>query len=151
TTGPIQWPTPQQFSIPPLMNYGFGGPTVLLSELTVPADYAATELNIAANVDWLVCEEICIPTSASFELTLAVAAQAIVSETAVDLINLGKVSQPNVLAVSGQYDIAGGSLSAAISGLPDIDFQHFFVRATEVVDHAAPQQLLVSEGEWILR
>ncbi|CAM5219103.1 protein-disulfide reductase DsbD domain-containing protein [Alishewanella longhuensis] len=66
TAGPIQWPTPQFFSIPPMMNYGFAGPTVLLTELKIPADFALSELDIAAKVDWLVCEEICIPADAQF-------------------------------------------------------------------------------------
>lgn len=151
TVGEIQWPTPQFFAIPPLMNYGFAGPTILLSELSIPADFPHSELQLAAKVDWLVCEEICIPAEASFNLTLPVAAKAERSVSAQPLIASAKASQPIALAITGQYDIAAGSFSAAIKDLPDEDFQSFFVAATELVDHAAPQQLLFSEGEWLLR
>ncbi len=151
TVGAIQWPTPQQFSIPPLMNYGFAGPTILLQQIQIPADFAAPELAIAAEVDWLVCEEVCIPTSASFELTLAVAPSSEPNVYAQQLIAKGKASQPQVLELTGEYDIAGGSLSAAITGLPSLDVQHFFVSATELVDHAAPQQLMPTDEGWILR
>lgn len=151
TAGPIQWPTPQFFSIPPMMNYGFAGPTVLLTELKIPTDFVQNELEIAAKVDWLVCEEICIPAEASFRFSIPVTESAERSAYAAELISKAHASQPQPLALSGYYDIAGGSFSAAIAGLPDEDFQSFFVAATELVDHAAPQQLLYSEGEWLLR
>lgn len=151
TAGPIQWPTPQFFSIPPMMNYGFAGPTVLLTELKIPTDFAQHELEIAAQVDWLVCEEICIPAEASFRFSIPLTESAERSVYAAELISKAQASQPQLLALSGYYDIAGGSFSAAIAGLPDEDFQSFFVAATELVDHAAPQQLLYSEGEWLLR
>lgn len=149
--GAIQWPTPQFFSIPPMMNYGFAGPTVLLTELTIPANFNQSELVIAAKVDWLVCEEICIPAEASFSLTIPVSHNAARSEQATTLITQAKSKLPQRLPLVGQYDIAGGSFSAAVAGLPDEDFQSFFVAATELVDHAAPQQLMFSEGEWLLR
>lgn len=151
TAGPIQWPTPQFFSIPPMMNYGFASPTVLLTELKIPTDFALSELDIAAKVDWLVCEEICIPADANFQFRIPVTEKAERSAYAAELINKAQASQPQSLAINGYYDIAGGSFSAAIAGLPDEDFQSFFVAATELVDHAAPQQLLFSEGEWLLR
>lgn len=151
SAGAMQWPTPQFFSIPPMMNYGFAGPTVLLTELTIPANFTQSELIIAANVDWLVCEEICIPAEAHFSLTIPVTNEAKSSEYATRLINQAKASQPQPLVLTGYYDIAGGSFSAVITGLPDEDFQSFFVAATELVDHAAPQQLLFSDGEWLLR
>jgi thiol:disulfide interchange protein DsbD len=62
--------------IPPLVNYGYAGQTLLLTELSLPANFTADTLIIKADVDWLVCEEICIPADASFELTLAVAGQS---------------------------------------------------------------------------
>ena len=151
TVGDIQWPTPQAFSIPPLMNYGFEGPTVLLSQLTVPADFRGDQLSIRARADWLVCEEICIPADAEFALTLPVGQAAVLSDSATAVVASGNSKLPIPLTVSGSFDLAGGSFSAAIRGLPDVDFQQFFVAATELVDHAAAQQLLFSEGEWLLR
>lgn len=151
TVGDIQWPTPQAFSIPPLMNYGFEGPTVLLSQLTVPADFRGDQLSIRARVDWLVCEEICIPADAEFALTLPVGQAAVLSDSATAVVASGNSKLPIPLSINGSFDIAGGSFSAAIRGLPDVDFQQFFVAATELVDHAAAQQLLFSEGEWLLR
>lgn len=149
--GAIQWPTPQFFSIPPMMNYGFAGPTVLLTELTIPAAFSLSELALSAKVDWLVCEEICIPAEAGFSLTIPVSGNAERSAYGAELISKAHASQPQPLALSGYYDIAGGGFSAAVTGLPDEDFISFFVAATELVDHAAPQQLLFSEGEWLLR
>ncbi|CAM5219098.1 hypothetical protein [Alishewanella longhuensis] len=87
----------------------------------------------------------------SFRFSIPVTESAERSAYAAELISKAQASQPQPLALSGYYDIAGGSFSAAIAGLPDEDFQGFFVAATELVNYAAPQQLLFSEGEWLLR
>ena len=84
--GSIQWPTPQPLPVGPLLNYGYEGEVLLLTDLTVAPGFApAVEANatsaaaaksvavIAARADWLVCKEICIPEGADLTLTLPVA------------------------------------------------------------------------------
>ena len=50
TAGDIQWPVPQAISIPPLMNYGYEGTTVLLTEFSILADYSQSVISIRADV-----------------------------------------------------------------------------------------------------
>ena len=39
TAGPILWPTPRRLPVGPLMNYGYEGEVLLLSEITVPKSW----------------------------------------------------------------------------------------------------------------
>ena len=73
---PIQWPPPQALPTGPLMNYGYEGEVLLLTEVAVPREANATSATLAARADWLVCKEICIPEGADLALTLPLAPSA---------------------------------------------------------------------------
>ncbi|GAA0565090.1 thioredoxin family protein [Rheinheimera aquimaris] len=149
SAGAIKWPTPQAIAVPPLVNYGFEGQTILLSDLTVASDYQADTLPISLKVDWLVCEEVCIPAEAEFSLVLPVAAKAVLAEDAVSLFQQAQQQLPYPINVSGQFDVSGGAFSAVLD-IPTIQpISAFFVAATELVDHAAPQQVTLN-GEQLL-
>jgi len=72
---PIVWPTPSLFDIGGVTNYGFKDEAMLLVRITPPADLAGP-LKLAAEANWLVCEDVCIPEDGKFELTLPSAAAA---------------------------------------------------------------------------
>ena len=141
TAGDIQWPTPHAIAIPPLVNYGFEGNTVLLSDLSIAADYASDTIDIQLQADWLVCEEICIPAEAQFSLTLPVGSNAILADEQSALFRQAQQQLPQPLNISGQFDTSGGAFSAVIDWQQPTDITAFFVAATELVDHAAKQQI----------
>ena len=72
---PIVWPAPTLFDISGVINYGFKDEAMLLVRITPPADLAGP-LKLAAEANWLVCEDVCIPEEGKFELTLPSAASA---------------------------------------------------------------------------
>ncbi len=143
--GPIQWPAPERLAIPPLMNYGFSGEAVLISDLTLPADWpAGRPVEIRVEADWLVCEEICIPEAQAFTLTLPTAAEPVADPAVADVFARGRAAQPVPapgLPVSwsageealrltvGAGEFAGAALEDA----------YFFPAEWGVVDHAADQ------------
>ncbi|WP_273020555.1 protein-disulfide reductase DsbD domain-containing protein [Rheinheimera sp.] len=150
SAGAIKWPTPQAIAVPPLVNYGFEGQTILLSDLTIAANYQADTVPLTLKVDWLVCEEVCIPAEAEFSLVLPVAAKAVLAEDAVSLFQQAQQQLPQPINVSGQFDVSGGAFSAVLD-IPTIQpISAFFVAATELVDHAAPQQVTLN-GEQLLQ
>src|SRR5271169_488855 len=73
--GAIVWPTPIFIDVGGIVNYGFEGDTFLLVKITPPADAAGT-FHLAANANWLVCSDVCIPEEGKFALDLPVAAAA---------------------------------------------------------------------------
>jgi DsbC/DsbD-like thiol-disulfide interchange protein len=71
--GPIEWPTPSRIESDGIVSFGYSGEVVLLSQVT-PPDTVATEkvVRIAAKVDWLVCQDVCVPARGELELSLPV-------------------------------------------------------------------------------
>ena len=70
--GAIQWPYPGKLPLGPLMNFGYEGEVFLLTEITPPATLkAGDQVNLAAQAEWLVCKDVCIPENGNFILTLA--------------------------------------------------------------------------------
>ena len=77
TAGPIQWPAPRALPAGPLVNYGYEGEVLLLTDIAVPAGLATGRtMSLNARADWLVCKEICIPEGADLSLTLPVDSNA---------------------------------------------------------------------------
>lgn len=77
TAGAIQWPAPHALPAGPLVNYGYEGEILLLSDVQVPPSVQPGEtLGLKAKAEWLVCRETCIPEDATLDLTLPVAERA---------------------------------------------------------------------------
>jgi hypothetical protein len=73
TASDLAWPAPVRIPTPPFMTFGYEGEVTLSSEITVPKDYAQAVLPVAADVDWLVCDENgCTPGDASLGLEIPV-------------------------------------------------------------------------------
>ena len=64
--GPIQWPHPERIELPPLVSFGYEGEAVLLVRITPPRDLKTGErVTLVAHVNWLECEELCLPGEAT--------------------------------------------------------------------------------------
>ena len=68
--GPVQWPAPRRFGDSEVMNYGYEGEAVLLTQITPPAS-AAADAPITAKVSWLSCNKFCVPGSADVRIVPA--------------------------------------------------------------------------------
>ncbi len=76
-TGPLQWPVPEKFTEPgDIQVYGYHGEVLLMVQLTPPTKLEQKPINLAADVEWLVCEKICVPGNASVALELPVNGQS---------------------------------------------------------------------------
>ena len=73
--GDLQWPAPHilKDSKGNVVGNGYEGELFLPVTLTAAADAKAGEIELKAAVDWLMCEDICIPGSAKLSLPLRVA------------------------------------------------------------------------------
>lgn len=77
TVSALQFPTPRIIPQPPLMSYGYEDELYVLADLDVAASVAVgTKLRIQADMDWLICAEVCLPASGNGELTLTTTASA---------------------------------------------------------------------------
>ncbi len=66
SAGDIDWPTPKQLPIGPLLNFGYDGTVLLPVPVTVTAPVEGGTLHVRLEADWLVCKIECIPQSGSF-------------------------------------------------------------------------------------
>ena len=68
--GEIEWPVPHKLPYGPLLNYGYEDGVILLQKIRAPAELAEGAVTLKADIDVLVCKEICIPESGTYELIL---------------------------------------------------------------------------------
>jgi thiol:disulfide interchange protein/DsbC/DsbD-like thiol-disulfide interchange protein len=72
--GEIQWPIPLKTIDPgDIETYGYENEVLLMQEITPPLKLDTSSVQLAAEANWLVCERICIPGSATLQLDLPVA------------------------------------------------------------------------------
>jgi thiol:disulfide interchange protein DsbD len=70
--GEIRWPHPIRFTTGPVVSYGYEHEVLLPVEVRVPASVGGAEVRLAARVDWLECQEACLPGRAEVSLALPV-------------------------------------------------------------------------------
>jgi len=157
--GPIQWPAPRALPVGPLVNYGYEGAVLLLSDIaTVPDFLSGKTVTLSARADWLVCKEICIPEGADLSLTLPViadAAQVTRDPRWIDAIAKARTSLPrpanewNVTATGRGSTVelhlapaAGQDSAASIAG------SHFFPYVEGQIEASGVQSLTHQGTDW---
>lgn len=145
TAGPLDWPTPARFATGPVVSYGYEGEVWLMATLSpgpaLPADGRTT---LAAEAEWLVCADICIPEGARLALDLAVApapvpsAEAAAFAAAVETLPAPLPSPARASAAGDRLhlDIPLGADATATGSA------RFFPDRFGVIDNAAPQPLV---------
>ena len=72
--GDIQWPIPLKTIDPgDIRTYGYENEVLLMQEITPPSKIDTSPVKLSADANWLTCEKICIPGSATLQLDLPVA------------------------------------------------------------------------------
>ena len=72
----IAWPTPRVYMTAHIVDYIFENVAYLPVRITPPDSWDEAEVTLRGKVDWLMCEEVCIPGSASLSLTIPVREQS---------------------------------------------------------------------------
>jgi len=157
--GPIQWPAPRALPVGPLVNYGYEGEVLLLSDIaTVPDFLSGKTVTLSARADWLVCKEICIPEGADLSLTLPVIADAgqvqrdprwgdAIAKTRASLPRPADDWKVTATARGSMVELqwapaTGRDSAASIAGA------HFFPYAEGQIEAAGPQSLVQQGNEW---
>src|SRR6266576_6472623 len=72
--GDIQWPIPLKTIDPcDIETYGYENEVLLIQEITPPSKLNDSSAKLSTEANWLVCEKICIPGSATLQLDLPIA------------------------------------------------------------------------------
>ncbi len=70
TISEIQYPTPEKIPYGPLLNYGYSDQALTVQTLTAPANYNGSPVEITADLEVLVCKDLCIPEYDKISFTL---------------------------------------------------------------------------------
>ena len=86
TAGPLQFPAPKRLPLGPLMDFGYEDEVLYPTKLDVAPNVKSGKAVLDANVDWLVCREVCLPGKAELKLTLQLSSEkpAVVSGSGED-------------------------------------------------------------------
>lgn len=141
--GELLFPLPERIPFGPLVNYGYGNTVLFPVALDVPADAHGT-VTVDAAADWLVCQEICIPESGSFKLSLPVSdepPQAVPGWS--PAITVARADIPAVAPWSSQFAVTEAGIrldvtlgAEAANSLQPTNYFPFYEGA---IEHAAPQ------------
>ena len=157
SASPISWPLPFAIPIGPLMNYGYSVEILLLSDITLPKDASGNSVDIAADVKWLVCEEICVPEEASVRLALPLIEGPLSPRPSshAGVIAAARKSVPSAAPwpatfQAGKDDVVLKieGMATAFSSASDI---RFFPSEWGRINHAAPQTVAFRDGRLLMR
>jgi DsbC/DsbD-like thiol-disulfide interchange protein len=129
--GPIEFPVPTRLVQPgDIVAYGYENEVMLLTTITPPEKIDESNITIAASVNWLVCEKVCIPGNANLNLTLPISADAKKDQSELfekwsRQIPVAVKDSPDV--VSDSEHVTGNQLSISIQWKNDVssDIQWF--------------------------
>ena len=80
--GEIQWPIPLKLKDPgDIQTYGYSDEVLLMQAITPPDKIDSSSVELAAEANWLVCERLCIPGSATLQLNLPRSATSLPANT----------------------------------------------------------------------
>lgn len=144
SAGPIQWPAPQRIPVGPLVNYGYEDLAVLLVDVTAPAGAKPGPATLRAEVNWLVCEEICVPETVALSLDLGIAAPP-PPATSAEFFAQARAALPQPSPFAARYRAGGGAASLSLA-LPNaeqakVTEAYFFPESDSVVEASAPQEM----------
>jgi DsbC/DsbD-like thiol-disulfide interchange protein len=147
SAGPLHWPYPQRIRSGPLVSFGYADTVSLLTEISGQWP-AIDRIEISAAVDWLVCEEICIPESAVLTLSLPIASREEIDPESGPVFKAAREHLPEIAPWAARYTYKGNQLvfdvplgldpAAYISAL-------FFPVADNLIEHSAGQSFLMGK------
>ncbi len=151
SAGALQWPAPERIAVDPLVNYGFAGELLLLSDIRVPPDLKpGTMATLAADVTWLACADTCVPESASLRLDLPVSAGPSEANAGVAaLFARARSGLPQALPKSMRFAVDGKTLNLVLDE-PEIARAtrkaELFPTEPDIIRHAVEQKLSRGNG-----
>ncbi len=128
--GDIQWPVPLKTIDPgDIETYGYENEVLLMQEITSPQKLDNSTVKLSAEANWLVCEKICIPGSATpqLELPVSTTSQPANSEVFARYRHLLPQNWPGSNVASADWSRIGRDLhlkitSETLAGYPALDF-----------------------------
>ncbi len=142
---PFEWPVPEPILAPPLVSFGYEGEVMLLTRVTPPADLQpGTTVRLGGRLDWLECEQACLPGRAQLELELPVRAEPPspnASTAPLFAATRRRLPQDGV-AFAARVQAGAQVLALSFRTPLSASRARFFPETPQVIEYAPPQRLL---------
>ncbi|MBO9547801.1 thioredoxin family protein [Caulobacter sp.] len=145
SAGDMVWPTPQKAKLGPLLDYAYEGEVFIPVPISAPADApVGATISLNAAVQYLVCEQVCVPEDAKLTLLLPVVAGAAGADPRWGPVVADVLAKaPKPAGLKAVFKLDGQSLKLAVTGGPlkgaDMAGAYFFPYSPKVIEHAAEQ------------
>jgi len=154
--GDIQWPTPSilRDSSGKIVGNGYSEESYLLMEITPPANLAAgATITLPAAVEWLMCQDVCMPGDAKLEIAFTVGPAAADSKWAKAVADtrgkLPKVSADWIVTATHTDKIATLRLTPKPGNKHQPADLHFFA-ADAFTDYTVLNTVTQENGAWVI-
>ncbi len=155
--GEINWPYPQKIVLDILASYGYEGETLLLVEITPPADLEpGGTVDVGAFASWLVCADICLPGESGYQVTLPVTVDAPgIDERWTGLFAEAREKLP-VPVPGWTVEAAISDSTVALHAAPpgwfagNLTSAEFYPYNEDLIDYVSPQMLEKTETGYLL-
>ena len=146
--GPLRHPAPEVVELAGVASYAHKGTPHFLARVSVPAGFDGDALRLEGTVDYLICEDVCLPAEQDVVLTVPVGETGRTGalDAARALLPAKGAGWTAAAAVSGDGYVVSLDPPDAWSG--SLDGAYLFVDTEGVVDHAAPQAFRSEAGAW---
>ncbi len=138
--GQIKWPTPELIPYDPLMTYGYKDFVIFPFEYVKNFDGNA---DIELDLDFLICDDVCIPEKAKIQTTL--------NEIKEDIKLVEWNNKVPSIKLPVLSNVEKGFLELRFSFNDPIKSIVFFIENENTVDHPAEQILIKEENNWLLK
>ncbi len=152
TAGPLQFPYPHRIEVPPLVNFGYEGTVLHLTDIQIPASARPGDtIALKGDAVWLVCAEVCIPEEGVLTLDLPVAAEAGAPDPAVAAeFAAARAAMPTASPWPATASVNGKTLTISLDA-PELakaglEKAVLFPAAGGYIKNAAPQTVETSSG-----
>jgi len=140
TISDIYWPTPKLIPYSPLMTYGYKDFVIFPFKITYE-DFNQLK-NVSADIDFLICDDICVPEKALIDTTFE---KILYSKDLEKWIN--KVPDVILPVLTNQNQ---NNLELRFSFNNEIEDIYFFIDQQDIVLHAKEQNYYKEENNWVL-
>ncbi len=141
--GEIRWPYPMQFKTGPLVSYGYENEVLLPVEIRVSPKIDEREVRLGVHVDWLECQDACLPGKADLSLVLPVRPSAVPGAQAAAFAE----ARGRLPAIDPGWRFtatsSGPSITLAIACPRGLALQdgYFYATTLRLLDYAKPHTL----------
>jgi thiol:disulfide interchange protein DsbD len=127
----VEWPTPSSIPYPPLMTFGYEGDVIFPFKVFRSLDSSIENIN--AELEFLICADICIPEKASLSLNLRSAKPDPMLSRAISAL-------PNEFIKTNSF-IENGYLKVTFQSVNPLNEVYFFPRELDLLVYETSQQL----------